>query len=154
MSFGVSAPHFRRAFLWDCVGGGGWDLLLHCSSARVCKHGAHPVFFSFVNIRRRDRRPTKRCVLYNGPAVQFQLPEQKFPTKQLAPPSHRGIGKRTCHYREDPKRGENPCLINSCHFYWRPMLAWHQDKGTFAAALQGPPNDALPFHPLFLLFFS
>ena len=146
------SPGFFCGIAWAGEGGEG-DLLLHCSSARVCKHGA-PSLLLLRQYTAAAQAANQRCVLYNGPAVQFQLPEQKFPTKQLAPPSHRGIGKRTCHYREDPKRGENPCLINSCHFYWRPMLAWHQDKGTFAAALQGPPNDALPFHPLFLLFFS
>ena len=97
-----------------------------------------PVFFSFVIIRRRDRRPTKRCVLYNGPAVQFQLPEQKFPTKQFVPfpqPPNAELGKGHAITARTQKGGGDRCLINSCHLYWRPMLAWHQDKGTSVAAL-------------------
>ena len=149
-----SAP-FSPGFFRGWAGGGAGGTFFFIVPLLEYVNTEPPVFFSFVNIRRRHRRPTNGVYCTTAPPSNSNSPNRSFRLNSLShSPSHRGIGKRTCHYREDPKRGGNPCLINSCHFYWRPMLAWHQDKGTFAAALQGPPNDALPFHPLFLLFFS
>ena len=89
------------------LGGGGWGgTFFFIVPLLEYVNTEPPVFFSFVNIRRRDRRPTKRCVLYNGPAVQFQLPEQKFPTKQHVPFTHppRNWDKDMPLLRE-PKKG-------------------------------------------------